>query len=90
MKSGMPPMSMEPLSEPPGGPVTTSGFDNVPLNPNLSGPGPPGNKPAFDPISSMVQMSQQLTGGSGSSPNPPCSTRLVSIVFQPQLVWLNV
>lgn len=43
-------------------------FDNVPLNPNLSGPGPPGNKPAFDPISSMVQMSQQL-GGNGAPPN---------------------
>jgi len=42
-------------------------YDNVPLNPNLSGPPPPG-KLAFDPISSMVQMSQQL-GGNGNSPN---------------------
>ncbi|XP_021953793.1 collagen alpha-1(III) chain isoform X3 [Folsomia candida] len=65
MKQGLPPIGMD---GPPDGPV----FDNVPLNPNLSGPGPgPGpGKPAFDPISSMVQMSQQLTGGNGTPPNP--------------------
>ena len=65
-------MKQMPLSlDPHVGPGTTSVFDNVPLNPNLAGPPPPGNKPAFDPISSMVQMSQQL-GGNGA-PNPPGS-----------------
>lgn len=66
MKQGMPPLGMEPHPDGPGNGV----FDNVPLNPNMSGPGPQGNKPAFDPISSMVQMSQQLTGGTGTPPNP--------------------
>jgi hypothetical protein len=64
-KQGLPPIAMDGHPDGPGGPV----FDNVPLNPNLTGPGPPG-KPAFDPISSMVQMSQQLTGGNGTPPNP--------------------
>ncbi|CAG7825261.1 unnamed protein product [Allacma fusca] len=44
-----------------------------PCNMLNKGPGAPGNKPAFDPISSMVQMSQQLTGGNGTPPNPPGS-----------------
>ncbi len=48
------------------GPV--SSVDNIPLNPDLSGPGPSGVKPVFDPISSMVQMSQSL-GGNGTPPN---------------------
>lgn len=67
MNKGMPPMGMD--GPHPDGPPGNSVFENVPLNPNISGPGPPGNKPAFDPISSMVQMSQQLTGGNGGSPN---------------------
>ena len=68
MTKGMPPLG--PMDTHPDGPGNGV-FDNVPLNPNLSGPGPPGNKPAFDPISSMVQMSQQLTGGNGTPPNAP-------------------
>jgi hypothetical protein len=66
-------MKQMPLSlEPHEGPGSGGVFDNVPLNPNLAGPPPPGSKPTFDPISSMVQMSQQLTSGSGT-PNPPGS-----------------
>lgn len=61
-------MKQMPLMDPSEGPNSTGVFDNVPLNPNLAGPGPPGTKPVFDPISSMVQMSQQL-GGNGSSSN---------------------
>lgn len=65
MKQGLPPIAMD-------GPTDGPVFDNVPLNPNLNldRPGLPPGKPAFDPISSMVQMSQQLTGGNGTPPNP--------------------
>lgn len=58
------PMSIDSHSDVVGGGV----YENLPLNPNLSGPPPPGSKLAHDPISSMVQMSQQL-GGNGNSPN---------------------
>jgi len=77
MNKGMPPLGMEPHPDGPGNGV----FDNVPLNPNLSGPGPPGNKPAFDPISSMVQMSQQLTGGNGTPPNPSGSGYVTTATY---------
>lgn len=69
MKQGMH-MGMDgPHPDGPGnGPFGAVSNPNVPINPNDGPPGPP--KQAFDPISSMVQMSQQLTGGNGTPPNP--------------------
>ncbi|XP_053618987.1 collagen alpha-1(I) chain-like isoform X2 [Plodia interpunctella] len=45
--------------------------DNIPINPNQGPGGPMGpNAASFDPISSLAQMSQQLTSGA-PGPGPP-------------------
>lgn len=56
------------------GPCSMNRPDNIPINPNQGGPGPMGPATSsFDPISSLAQMSQQLTnsvGGGGPNPGP--------------------
>lgn len=54
------------------GPCSMSRPDNIPINPNQGPNGPMGTSTSsFDPISSLAQMSQQLTntvGGGGPGP----------------------
>lgn len=49
--------------------------DNIPINPNQGPNGPLTSTASFDPISSLAQMSQQLTntvgGGGGPGPQGP-------------------
>ncbi|XP_061724674.1 collagen alpha-1(III) chain-like isoform X3 [Cydia pomonella] len=53
------------------GPCSMSRPDNIPINPNQGPNGPMTSTSSFDPISSLAQMSQQLTntvGGGGPGP----------------------
>ncbi|XP_044251279.1 protein BCL9 homolog [Drosophila takahashii] len=71
-KIGTPNMQMERQAPAQGGSVQfTRRSDNIPLNPN-SGNRPPPNKMTqnFDPISSLAQMSQQLTSCVSSMGSP--------------------
>ncbi|XP_030025246.2 collagen alpha-1(I) chain isoform X3 [Manduca sexta] len=56
------------------GPCSMNRPDNIPINPNQGPNGPMGTSTSsFDPISSLAQMSQQLTntvGGGGPGPGP--------------------
>lgn len=47
--------------------------DNIPINPNQGPNGPLTSTASFDPISSLAQMSQQLTNsvGGGAGPGGP-------------------
>ncbi|XP_048000273.1 collagen alpha-1(I) chain-like [Leguminivora glycinivorella] len=65
----------------PGGPSTSlpgpfpgacsmSRPDNIPINPNQGPNGPMTSTASFDPISSLAQMSQQLTNTVGGAPGP--------------------
>ncbi|XP_072946097.1 protein BCL9 homolog isoform X3 [Epargyreus clarus] len=57
------------------GPCSMNRPDNIPINPNQGPNGPMGTSTSsFDPISSLAQMSQQLTntvGGGGPGPGGP-------------------
>ncbi|XP_046985076.1 protein BCL9 homolog [Schistocerca americana] len=65
---GGPPVDISPTT---GGNFPCLRSENVPLNPNVSGSVSCDGKMAhFDPITSMAQMSQQLTSSVSNSPNP--------------------
>ncbi|KAI8425698.1 hypothetical protein MSG28_011501 [Choristoneura fumiferana] len=70
--SGGPPTS---LSGQFPGPCSMNRPDNIPINPNQGPNGPLTSTASFDPISSLAQMSQQLTntvgGGGGPGPQGP-------------------
>ena len=56
------------------GPCSMNRPDNIPINPNQGPNGPMTSTSSFDPISSLAQMSQQLTntvGGGGPGPGGP-------------------
>ncbi|VVC89263.1 unnamed protein product [Leptidea sinapis] len=59
------------LPSPFSGPCSMNRPDNIPINPNQGPNGPMGPvTSSFDPISSLAQMSQQLTNTVGGGPGP--------------------